>query len=459
MSENKASNQSLDRDPPPQKVLSKENIRKTRVNMGLLLSGQLISQFGSSIYSFAVSLYILQTTGSGLNFSFSLVLSTLPRVLLGPVAGVIADRFDRKKLVVGLDILSGVLVLLLLSVSLIDAPRLFYLYTTTFFLSIFSTFYNVALGAATPNLVDESHLTQINSLEQAVYSMSGIAGPFLGGLCFAFMDIKIFFLVNGLSFVLCGIAAIFIDFRWADKLSGKLTLINNTQESNDPSELKSNNSSKKLNFADFINDLKDGLLYMKSERWLLIFSGFCILFNFFIMVGLTIPMPYIVNTLWHFTPNQYGMLNMTFPIGMLVASILLSFLPQPKSMFKQIIICISIFSGIIVLVGIITSELFYKGSNEVYLVLLMTCYFILAIASMMINIPIGVALQKLVPDEKRGRVQGTLGTLSQGLAPIGAIVAGVLVDVISPWILPIICGFIMSLLAVLMAKEETLQGI
>lgn len=418
-------------------------------NMTLFLSGQFASLFGSSIYSFAISLYILKSTGSGLNFSLSLVLSTLPRVLCGPIAGVVADRFDRKTLVVVLDTLAGVLVLGVLALSLNQPPNLLLLYATTFLLSTISTFYGVALMASTPNLVDEKHLMQINSLSQAVSSSSGIAGPFLGGLCYAVMDLNFFFLLNGLSFIISAVAALFINFNLANQLKGIA--------SEGSAKKKASSAGKNAGFKGFLKDMGEGLTYMKSERWLITFTSFCVLFNFFIMIGLTVPMPYIVNKVWGFTPQQYGLLNMTFPIGMLITSLAISVLPQPKSLYKQIIGSIGLFSVGIMVVGLVASEIFYKGSNTVYLILLMGCYMALAAASMLINIPIGVALQVLVPDDKRGRVQGTLGTLVQAFGPLGAIIAGLLVDKITPWVLPMTCGLVMAILTVIMSKEETIK--
>jgi MFS family permease len=82
----------------PLEAVNEKKLKKAvRKNIILLLLGQSVSLFGTSIYTFAISLYILSTTGSGFNFSLSLALGTLPGVLFSPISGVIADRFDRKK--------------------------------------------------------------------------------------------------------------------------------------------------------------------------------------------------------------------------------------------------------------------------------------------------------------------------------------------------------------------------
>lgn len=445
-----------------------KSAQKQFKNMALYLSGQLISLFGSAIYSFAISLYILKTTGSGLSFAISLVLGTLPRVIFGPVAGVLADKVDRKRLSVLLDLAAGVLVMGLWALSGLDAPRIPYLYVTTFLLSSISTFYGVTMNAATPNLVGEKQLMRINSLGQAIGSMSGIGGPFLGGICYALVDIRLFFLINGLSFLFAAVTTLFIDFHLAAKIDGthipaKPGSVGQNKQTQKGQNRKVQKGQKQKNkqkqrlLPTFFADLKEGLVYMKSQRWLIVFSGFAVLFNFFFMLGLTVPVPYIVNTLWKFTPQQFGMLNMTIPVGMLITSLLIAMIPQPKRMLRQIIISMLLFSVGMFTIGMVASEQFFQGTNLQYLIIFMCCYFIMAVSSVMINVPIGVALQKLVPDNKRGRVQGTLGTMAQAFTPIGAILAGALIGGIPPWTLPVACSVILLGLTILMAREKELQ--
>ncbi|WP_249594336.1 MFS transporter [Peribacillus frigoritolerans] len=74
--------------------------RMVKKNIFMLILCQVVSIFGSSIYSFAMGLYILSTTGSGLYFSITIALGTIPKIIFGPISGVVADRVDRKKMIV-----------------------------------------------------------------------------------------------------------------------------------------------------------------------------------------------------------------------------------------------------------------------------------------------------------------------------------------------------------------------
>lgn len=80
-------------------------------NFNILVLGQIISLFGSSIQRFALSLYLLDLTGSASVFATILAISMIPVVLISPIAGMLADRGDKKKLMVLLDVLSAVLLM------------------------------------------------------------------------------------------------------------------------------------------------------------------------------------------------------------------------------------------------------------------------------------------------------------------------------------------------------------
>lgn len=419
-------------------VVDKNKVNK---NMILFLAGKLVSLFGSSIYGFAMSLYILQVTGSGLSFSMTLVLSNLPRVILGPIAGAVADRFDRKKIVVGLDILSGLIVLGLWMVSLYDELRVIYIYIASFSLATCSTFFSTALSASIPNIVDRDSLTRINSLNSAIGSLAGIVGPAIGGLVFALIDIRLFLLINGLSYVFSGISEQFIDFKVnGDKISEK-------------------DSKKSDAKSSIISDIKEGLVYIIKEKWLIVLCSFIVFFNVFVMIGMMIPVPYIVNTIWGFSSQQYGIVSMAFPVGMLLSSLVLSILPEAKSNYKRMMGSILGFSLGTVLLGVVLSRALGDFNNWIYVGLLTLLYFGQSIASALINIPMMVTLQKKVPDENRGRVNGTLETFSMGLYPVGAIVGGILIDIVTPWYLPLACGIIMVILTLFMYQMKELKDI
>ncbi|OOR31813.1 MFS transporter, partial [Bacillus mycoides] len=193
--------------------LQNEKSNQELRNICLYVIGKTVSIFGSSIYSFALGLYVLQITGSALNFAITLILGTIPMIVMNPFAGVIADKVDKKKLVICMDLLNGCLLIAVYIVSSNYGLNLFIIYATTFLMSVFTTFFGIGLEAAKPNIVSKEKLMSINSISKIIDSVSLILGPMLGGIIFAVLDIKTFIIINGISFILSGISILFIHFK------------------------------------------------------------------------------------------------------------------------------------------------------------------------------------------------------------------------------------------------------
>jgi MFS family permease len=346
-----------------------------------------------------------------------------------------------------MNIISGLVVNGLLVLSLLDELKLIYIYVTTFVLSTCNIFFNTPLFSSIPNIVDEENLTRINSLSQTISSAVSIVGPFVGGLIYAIIDIRLFLLINGFSFLISGVSEMFIDFELKSRFFG-------LEEDAGGPEHK-NVVEKKSIFGD----LKEGINYIISQKWLMALGSFAVFLNMLVMMGLNVPVPYIVRELWGFTSQQFGILNTMFPVGILVGSLILSVLPQPKRNYKRLVSCLLIFSILIVLVGVVTSEKLFVMENAQYLIILMVLYIIIAATTVFINVPINVTIQRQIPDKKRGRVAGALGTLTMGFSPLGAVLGGVMVDVLSPWLLPMGCGIIMIILTLVMLNKGDIKSI
>jgi Major Facilitator Superfamily. len=170
-------------------------------NLGLFIIGKLISVFGSAIYTFAIGLYVLKQTGSGFSFALTLFVGLIPTIIFSPVAGYMSDRFDKKKIVVSMDFANGMMFLILFVLTLkfeLNQPMI---YISTFMTTVFTTFFGIAFEAAKPNLVADEKLMSINSLSKVIDSTALILAPVLGGLIFAFTDIKTFILINAVCFI------------------------------------------------------------------------------------------------------------------------------------------------------------------------------------------------------------------------------------------------------------------
>lgn len=175
---------------------------KNNRNFTLVLSGQAISLFGSSIQRFSLSLYLLELTGSAALYSNILAISILPYIFLAPAAGMTADIFNRKKIMIILDLISFGLLLgygICFSAGIESALLAG---SVMILLSAISTFYQPAVTACLPQILKPERLHLANSYVSQVGAFSNIAGPVLAGILYGLLGIRIIVLLNAFSFLL-----------------------------------------------------------------------------------------------------------------------------------------------------------------------------------------------------------------------------------------------------------------
>lgn len=280
--------------------LNKNSILSSKViknNMVLFASGQLVSLMGSSIFTFIISLYILELTGSAISFSISFAIGTLPRLIFGPFSGVIVDKFNRKKMIVLFDILSGFILIMLLLFSY-NNLKLIPIYICTFLLSTANTFFNTALVSSIPNIVDDKNIIKINSVSQCITSLSSICAPFLGGILFEIINIRLFILINAISFFFSALSETLINFNIEEKCSEKKNNI--------------------------IEEFFVGLKYIYNKKWLFYLFIFVLVFNSMLVISLEITLPYLTKQVLKFSSIQIGVLNAIYPLGIFITSIVLT---------------------------------------------------------------------------------------------------------------------------------------
>ncbi len=164
-----------------------------------LYSGQIVSLLGDWFEFIAVQTLVFQLTGSGLAAGLAIIASTLPSFFLVPLAGSIADRFDRRKIMIAMDLVRAGLALLLLLVRTPDQIWMVYVFQTLSVL--FASFFNPALNAAIPNLVRRDQLLAANALSSATWGTMLAVGTFVGGIAIAAVGRDAAFVINSLSFL------------------------------------------------------------------------------------------------------------------------------------------------------------------------------------------------------------------------------------------------------------------
>ncbi len=163
--------------------------------------GQSISLAGTWMQMIAQSWLVLELTGSGTAIGLVIALQTLPTLLLGPYAGVVADRLDKRRLMIGLQSTMGLLALVLGLLSITGTVALWHVYALALLLGLCNCFENPARQSFVHEMVGPADLRNAVSLNSVLVNTARAIGPAIAGLVIAAGGIGLCFLLNAASFV------------------------------------------------------------------------------------------------------------------------------------------------------------------------------------------------------------------------------------------------------------------
>jgi MFS family permease len=167
-------------------------------NFRLLYIGQAISQLGDWFNAVAVFALLLDLTGSATAVAWMMVVQFLPMAIVGPVAGVVVDRVDRRRLMIATDVVRGVLVLGLLLVQ--HREQVWIAYVVTILCVSAQAFFEPARTSTIPNITTAEELMPANALSSATWSAMLAIGASVGGLVTVLSGRNVAFLINAASF-------------------------------------------------------------------------------------------------------------------------------------------------------------------------------------------------------------------------------------------------------------------
>jgi MFS family permease len=226
-----------------------ESLWKNR-DFALLITGRTVSQFGTAMTTFVIPWLFLQLTGSGTQTGIAFAFGFIPYIILSFPAGVWADRFNRKTLMIIAD--SGRLALLLsipLAHLITGATPLYLLYVIQAGVSGLSAIFDAAYGACLPNIVAPNQLREANNTLQTSMSLSKIVGPILGGVAISWIGAANTILIDVASYIV-SIASMF-------------------------AIVKSFSASKRHDNKTFFQDIRQGIgtvWNIKPIRYLMLFA-------------------------------------------------------------------------------------------------------------------------------------------------------------------------------------------
>jgi hypothetical protein len=405
-------------------ILSLRNYLRNKelLNTILFSAASCISLFGTAIYNFAIGLYVLKLTGSGLSFAGTLSISIISTILVNPFAGVLADRLDKKLLAIITDMLNGLLLIGLYMLAREYPLNVSMIYVSTFLLNVFTTVYGISIEAAKSNLVLEKKLISMNSINKIIESSSSILGPVIGGVVFAFLDIKVFIVINGFSFIMSALLQLLMDFKF-----------------------NCSDYRKKEEDINFVRDIIEGITYLRTKREILNMAKVYVVLNFCIGLSINVPMPYIINNVLKLDTKLFGIIEAALPIGMILGAIMIKGI-MGKYLYGKIVKSANILLSVSMTAIGFSVILHYEVDNKIfYLIYFILIMISIGVAVSSIDIPIFYVLQQAIPEEFRGRVMSIVVSMAKIVLPTALIIAGALINIIQIYILPIAGGAVLCI--------------
>ena len=269
----------------------------------------------------------------------------------------------------------------------------------------------------------------INSLSKVIDSTALILAPVLGGLIFAFTDIKTFILINAVCFIFSAVIETMIDFNHN---------IKSTAEINDD--------------GGFVEDIKDGLTYIRKSSEIVKMINVLVILNFFISFSVTVPLPYIINNLLNLSSNQYGIIQGAFPVGMILGAVVVGKIIEKIDYMKLLIFSSITLSVAIALLGL--PLVLADATSLAYMIYYISIMVIFGIAISFIDVPILWLMQKSIPDNLRGKVLSISMSIVKLIAPLGLVISGMIINSVPVYIMTFAGGGILMLSNLMILNQK-----
>ena len=357
--------------------------------IAVIWAGQAVSMITSYAAGYAAVWWLTETTGSALMLAIGNVCAFLPQGLLSPFGGVIADKFNRKKVMIAADLSVGLVSLALALVIVFGQMSITLILVMVVARSIGQAFHGPAMMAAMPMLVPEKHLMRINTLDQALMSIAAIGSPAFG-----------IFLYTTFGFQ----SVMFLDF------GGAVVAVIALMAAHIPTVHDTSMAGQHV-----LANMKAGWDAVAAKRGLVVLlAGITLGMMVFAPIGALFPLM----TYDHFAGDGYmaALVEGVFGVGMLAGSIML--IVRGNVRRKALLICASaVIVGVTTFVcGLLAPDMFPA---------FVAISAVMAVACAWFNTPMVTLVQTNVPEEKVGRALG-LGTAAMGLAsPLGIAIGGV----------------------------------
>lgn len=394
--------------------------RSWRYNTILFLASQNVSLFGSLLVQYAIMWHITLTTQSGAMMTISIICGFVPTLIISPFAGVWADRFDRKRLIVISDALIASATLGMAMLFYYGHDAIWQLFAVLAIRSFGNGVQTPAIQALLPQIVPQEKLMRVNGINNSTLSFVNIISPIASGALLSLVPIEsIFFIDVGTAMIAIFILSILL------KIPSRVLL---------PSTEK----------VHYLTDLSDGIRYIRNHKFINKLFLFCGIY-FVLVAPVAFLSPLQVtrsygNDVWRLTA-----IEVSFSGGMMVGGLVIAMWGGFSNKIHTMAVSLCSF-------GIFVSVLGFVPAFWLYLFSMV----ILGISMPLFNTPFTVLLQQKVDKNFLGRIFGVFTMISSSVMPLAMLVFGPLADKIAIEWMMLASGVALTVLGGAMAMDKRL---
>lgn len=371
----------------------------------MMIIGQIISLFGNATIRFALPLYLLNQTGSSALYGMVTACAFIPAILFSPIGGMVADRINKRNIMVILDFFTAFVILVFF--LLMNKVSLVFLITITLMLlySIAGA-YQPSVQSSIPFLVNENHLMTANSIVNTISSFASFLGPVIGGILYSAYGLKFVLFLCILCFFLSAVMEMFMEIPFIKQTSSHHIL-----------------KMVKEDFAKSIHFIRKDKPAI--GKVLLIICGINLFLSSMILVG----MPYIITEVLDLGAREgnklYGFAQGILAIGGLAGGISAGIFANKLTVQKagNLMIACSIF------IFPISISLFLFSSGFLNYVIMTICCFIILALSAIFTVQMMAFVQRETPQSFIGKVIAVIFTVSMCAQPLGNAFYGILFEI------------------------------
>jgi MFS transporter, DHA3 family, macrolide efflux protein len=374
----------------------------------IFISSQSASLFGSMLVQYAIIWHLTLVYQSGIILMISTLSAFLPQIVISLFAGVWADRYHRKFLIIGADLLIAVSTLILAVFFMLGYQELWLIFLVSGIRSVGAGIQAPAVNALLPQIVPTEKLIRVNSINSTIQPFIMIAAPVVSGAMLSFSRLEYIFFIDVVT------AALAVSLLLILKVSA-----HQKAETAQP--------------TGYLDDLRAGLTYIRQNRvirTLFIFFAF----TFFLVTPVAFLTPLLVarsfgEEVWRLTANE-----VTFFVGSILGGIIMTVWGGFQNRFRTI--------GLSCIVwAVLFSGLGLSKDFTLYLVFM----FLSGIPMPFFNAPTITLLQEMVRPDMQGRVFSVQQLIMNIVMPVGMLIFGPVADIVTVEVLLVLSSALMAI--------------